>query len=234
MDNYYNSNIKKYLEINKDEKYKKFSSSLIPNCNNIIGVKIPILRKMAKKLSKDNWKRYLENALDDSFEEIMLQGLTIGYVNDDINNLFPYIDNYIKKIDNWSLNDSFCSSLKITKTYKKEMFKFLFKYINSHQQFEQRFVAVMLINYYLDDKYVDKVIEIYETLDNEGYYLKMAVAWGVSIMYTKYQEKTLKYLNNNTLDDFTFNKAIQKILELKNISNDEKIIIKNLKSNIRK
>ena len=57
---------------NVDIEYGKFSASLTPGAGNIIGVRIPVLRKMAKEIASVNWKEYLDGARDDTFEEVML------------------------------------------------------------------------------------------------------------------------------------------------------------------
>ena len=41
--------------------------------------------------------------------------------------------------------------------------------------------------------------------------------------------KTLPYLRNNSLDDFTYNKALQKIIESNRIDNDTKALIRSMK-----
>ena len=41
-----------------EEEYKKFHSGLCPNIDNIIGVRIPKLRELAKKIAKENPKEF--------------------------------------------------------------------------------------------------------------------------------------------------------------------------------
>lgn len=98
-----------------DPEYQKFSAALIPNIDNVLGVRLPELRKIAKKIAKDDWRTYLKTAEDEYFEEIMLQGMVIGYVKTDINDQLSYVASFIPKIDNWSVCDSFCIGLKFTK-----------------------------------------------------------------------------------------------------------------------
>lgn len=51
---------------------------LLPGTEHILGVRLPVLRKLAKKLARGEWQEYLTGAADDSMEEIMLQGMTLG------------------------------------------------------------------------------------------------------------------------------------------------------------
>ncbi len=57
----------------------------------------------------------------------------------------------------------------------------------------------------------------------------MANAWLVQVCYVKYPEKTRHFLENSALDDFTHNKAIQKIRESYRVSREEKEELKLLK-----
>ena len=213
----------------QDLKYKKFHSSLCPNVDNIIGVQVPKLRELAKELSKGEFRKYLE--LDDItfYEEKVIQGVLIGISKLSIEETKTYLEKFIPKIDSWAVCDVVCSSLKIANKYQDEMWEFLEKYINSTEEFEIRFAIVMYLDYYLNDKYIDKVIENIKKVKSDKYYVQMAIAWLLSIGYIKQKEKTLEYLINNNLDDFTYNKALQKIIESYRVSKDEKEIIRNMK-----
>ncbi|MBL4931949.1 DNA alkylation repair protein [Clostridium paridis] len=213
----------------EDEEYKKFQSSLCPNVNNIIGVRLPYLRKMAKQLAKGEWKTYINSARDDYFEEVMLQGMVLGYVKADVNERLNYIANFIHKIDNWSVCDSFCVGLKFTKFNMEKVLAFIEYYLKSKEEFEVRFGIVMLIDYYINEEYIDKVIILLDSINHEGYYAKMGVAWAVSMCYVKFPKKTMKYLNNNSLDNFTYNKVLQKIRESLKVSKEAKDNIRSMK-----
>lgn len=96
-----NAILKQLMEL-KEEEYQKFQASLIPNCNNMLGVRIPELRKIAKEIAKEDWQTYLKNAKDTFFEEVMLQGMVIGYIKTDIEIRLKYIEQFVPKITNWS------------------------------------------------------------------------------------------------------------------------------------
>ena len=116
-----NREIRQQLEMLAEQKYRDFSQALIPGSRPILGVRIPKIRELAKEIAKGDWKNYLDKACDDSFEEVDLQGFVIGYVKADYEILLPYIKNYVTKINDWSLCDGFCASLKIVKKHKKEI-----------------------------------------------------------------------------------------------------------------
>lgn len=224
-------NIKQKLYELSDKKYQDFHRSLCPGIENIIGVRVPILRNYAKELFKQkDWKETINQIDNQYYEEIMLQGMLIGQVKDeDINIILRYVENYVPKIDNWAICDGFCAGLKITKKYKKEMWNFISKYLKSNKEFEIRFAVVMILDYYIEQEYLTENFKIFEQIKHEGYYVKMAISWAISICLIKYYDKTLEYLKNSKLDAWTYNKAIQKAIESYRISADRKEILRKMK-----
>jgi 3-methyladenine DNA glycosylase AlkD len=212
-----------------DEEYRQFHSALVPGTDNILGVRLPRLRELAKELAKGDWRDYIAAAQDEYYEEIMLQGLVIGYTKADIEEILCYVAAFVPKINNWAVCDSFCNSLKITKEHMARVWEFLQPYLLSREEYELRFGIVMLLSFYIEDKYIDRVLVLLDSVKHEGYYVKMAVAWAISICFVKYPEKTMVYLKKNTLDDFTYNKALQKITESFRVDKATKTMIRSMK-----
>jgi len=224
-----NQEIKQFLTENATKDYSEFSGSLIPGCENMLGVRIPVLRKLAKELAKAGWRDAMQTLSDDSFEEIMLQGMILGYARTEFTELKPYLENFIPKIDNWSVNDCFCATFKTAKKNQDEVWEFLMQYKNSDKEFEQRVVAIMLMNYYLDEAHINQVLAVWDEMKHDGYYQKMGIAWGVATAYVKFREQTLEFLKNNHLDNFTYNKAIQKMLESFRVPKEDKEMLRGMK-----
>lgn len=224
-----NNEIKQHLLALAEPDYQTFSVALIPGVDNMIGVRLPELRKLAKQIAKGDWRSYLAQAEQSWFEEVMLQGMVIGCVKADINELLHYVEQFVPKIDNWSVCDSFCSGLKMTSSNKEAVWEFLQPYFAAEQTYHVRFAVVMLLNYYVDQQYIVKSLELLDTIGHEDYYVKMAVAWAISIYYIKMPEPTLAYLQHNTLDKETFNKALQKIIESNRVSSETKALMRSMK-----
>ena len=158
--------------------------------------------------------------------------MIIGFIKNkekNINKISKYIEYFIPSIKNWAICDVFCAGLKITKKYPKEMWNFINKYLKSNEEFEIRFGIVMLLDYYIKEEYMDKIFDITDSIKHQGYYVKMAVAWLLSICYIKYPDKTLEYLKHTNIDDFTYNKALQKIIESYRVTEENKEIIRKMK-----
>jgi 3-methyladenine DNA glycosylase AlkD len=212
-----------------DEKYQKFTAALLPDVDNILGVRLPLLRKLAREIAKGDWRGYMTAAGHEYYEEIMLRGMVLGYVKADADEILRYVVGFVPKIDNWSVCDSFCSGLKFTKNHKAHVWDFLQPYFTSKGEYELRFGIVMLLNYYMDKEYINRVLLILDSVKRDGYYVRMAVAWAVSICYIKLPDRTMEYLKNNMLDDFTYNKALQKITESYRVDTAAKDFIRSLK-----
>lgn len=223
-----NNEIKKKLVELADLKYKEFHSKLCPGTHNILGVRVPILRNYAKELTRTDWRIYLKEIENEYYEEIMLQGMILGIANMECEERLDYIKKFVPKIDNWAVCDVVCAGLKFVKKNTETVWTFLQSYLNSNKEFELRFGIVMLLDYYITPDYIDKVLVCLEGIKNEGYYVKMAVALTLSVAYVKYPDKTMKYLKVSTLDNFAFNKAIQKIMESYRVSEEQKSVIKKM------
>lgn len=213
-----------------DEKYREFHSGLCPDTNNILGIRVPVLRDYAKSLMDEDWKETYKNIGNNYYEEIMLQGMMIGLAKISLQEHLEYLEKFIPKIDNWAVCDITCAGFKFAKKNREKVFKFLQKYLKSSREFEIRFAIVMLLDHYIVDEYIDQVIQILDTVNHkEYYYVRMAVAWTLSIIYIKYPQKASKYLKSNNLDNETFNKTLQKILESNRVNKSDKNKIRKMK-----
>ncbi len=221
--------IRKKLITLAEEDYKKFSSSLIPNVTNMYGIRIPQLRILAKRIAKENFTLFLSEVGSESFEEVMLHGMVIGYAKMDPDIRFSYLDTFVPKIDNWSVCDSCCMTYKFIQKNLEIMWEYIQKYLYSKEEFHIRFGVVILLDYYIIPEYINQVLSVFNKLYLEDYYAQMAVAWAVSVCYVKFPEKTKLFLKNNQLDDFTYNKSIQKICESSRVKKEDKIVLKSMK-----
>lgn len=212
-----------------EEDYRKFTASLLPGVENILGVRLPLLRNIAKKIAKEDWRTFLATKDDIYMEEITLRGMVIGYVKADIEEILYYTADFIPHINNWSTCDSFCGGLKITKTNREKVWDFLQPYLKSDNEYEIRFGVVMLLNYYVTPEYAKMAFQHFDNITHKGYYVMMAIAWAVSIYYINLPSDTLEYLKNNRLNDVTYHKALQKITESLRIDESTKEMIRGMK-----
>lgn len=219
------------LEDLAEPEFQKFASSLIPNipAETVLGVRLPKLRKMAAQIAKGDWRAYLAQASGDSYEEVMLQGMVIGKIQAPLSETLERIRDFLPKIDNWSVCDSFCAGLKLSKTCPEEIWAFLQPYFQAKEEYSVRFAAVMLLNYYVDEAHREEALKLLAGVRHDSYYVKMAVAWAISIYYIRFPEFTRAFLKNAALDDSTYQKTLQKILESRAVKDEEKELIRRMK-----
>ncbi len=212
-----------------DEKYRIFSSSLTPGADNILGVRLPELHKLAAGILKEDWRTFLQDTGADSHEELMLKGMIIGLLREDIEEILKLVGDFIPYINNWAVCDTFCSGLKVTRNYKDRVWQFLQPYLQSDREYEIRFGVVMLLFYYVEEAYAPLTFAHFDRIRHEGYYVKMAVAWAISIYYIALPEETMAYLKHNSLESFTYHKALQKIMESRRVDRETKEIIRSMR-----
>lgn len=221
--------IRQQLFAAADPAYQTFSASLLPGTDNLLGVRLPLLRKIARQIYREaDWVAFLQ-ADPLYFEETMLQGMVIGHAVKTFADFRQFVPPFVPKIDNWSVCDSFCSSLRAAQNFREPLFVDLRGYTQSAKEFEARFGAVMLMDYYVDETYLPQVLSLLEAIRHEGYYAKMAVAWALSVCFAKFPAQTLSFLRGCQLDRDTYQKTLQKILESRRVSTADKDIVRTMK-----
>jgi len=222
--------VKKDLKALADEKYRNFHGSLCPGTANILGVRVPILRKYAKDfLVRFPLASYHD--LDDEFyEEIMIQGLLLGMVaENDLKVNQVELMWFIPKIDNWAICDIFVSSLKFIEKNPEDYWEFVKNYTQKENEFEKRFAYVTMLSYYMKDEYIDEVLKLLLLENSQDHYVYMAVAWALSVALVKYYDRTLSVMKTSKLNTVTYNKAIQKACESYRITKEQKEELRGLK-----
>ena len=221
--------IQKELFSRQDKEYMKFLSKLTPNVSEdtIIGVRIPEIRKLAKKLVKNNeYEDFLKELPHKYYDENLLHGAIISE-NKDFENCIELLDNFLPFIDNWAVCDTI--SPKIFKKHKKELIEKIKEWSQSDKTYTCRFGVEMLMTHFLDEDFKKEYLEIVANIHSEEYYVKMVVAWFFATALAKQWDYAVIYLENNKLDVWVHNKTIQKARESLRILEDKKGYLKGLK-----
>lgn len=209
--------IREHLLKMSENANKAFAETLNPGVENVLGLRLPDLRKLAAGIAKSDWEGYLSTASVFYMEERMLQGLVLGYIkpDEDIEKYLSRVTHFVKIINSWSVCDTFkfAGGKKYMSSHSDRIWEYLKAFMNSDMEYEIRFGVVMAMKYFIDDTHIDEFLELLDGIRHEGYYVKMAVAWALSCCFVSYPEKTMDYLFHSSLDDFTYNKSIQKTIE---------------------
>lgn len=210
-----------------------FTASLCPGIEHVLGVRIPDLRILAKQIACADWEAYLDTAGTYYMEERTLQGLVLGYVRVG-NQVEPYlkrVSDFVHLINSWAVCDSFAfaGGKSFVEANMDRIWSFVKQWMRSSEEYEIRFGVVMALKYFVDEPHLDELFACFNAIHHDGYYVKMAVAWAVSVCFVKLPKRTWVYLKANELDDFTFNKSLQKIVESYRVDSEIKKKIKQMK-----
>lgn len=222
--------IEKKLLLKADGEYKKFHSALIPGIDNILGVRVPEIRKIAKAYANtEGGFEFLSELPHRYYDENMLHGIIIGYTKAEYGVLEKYVHDFLPYVDNWAVCDSFVSSLKYFFKDKEKCLDLVRRLIGSDSVYKIRFALVSLLNYYVDNEHIDEALSLTLSVTRDDYYVKMAQAWLVSVCLVKEYEKTVKVLESRLFSPWVHNKAIQKARESLRISKERKAYLNSLK-----
>lgn len=222
------SSIQKKLFSLADKKYAQFQSSLVPcvSCEKIIGVRVPVLRRLAKELSvSDGARAFLETLPHRFYDENVLHAILISETND-FDACMRALDFFLPYVDNWAVSDSL--SPKVFKTHKKPLIKKINAWILSEHAFTKRFAIVMLMKHFLESDFDEKYLLRAANTESENHYVKKAIAWFFATALTKRWNETLRFLENGNLKPAVHNEALKKARESLCLSKAQKAVLKTL------
>ena len=220
----YNDFIKYLISIG-DSKTKEFNERIIHTKYEILGIKVPVLRTIAKDISKTNYKDFFKYIKNKYYEEVLIEGILLSYIKDS-NDFLKYFNKFIYKIDDWSICDTCINSYKIMKT--NDFSDIAYSLILDSHEFIERVGYVMLLNYYIDDNHIDNILSLCQK-ESDYYYVNMAISWLLCECFIKYRSNTLELLKEKKLSVFVQKKTISKIRESYKVSKEDKEFVKDLK-----
>lgn len=214
----------------QDKSFADFQAGLLPGTKraSIIGVRLPILRDIAKELIKDGTsKELMKNLPHKFFEENLLHSIFISEMKD-FDECVAETDRFLPFVDNWAVCDTMSP-----KSFKKNREKLLVKirsWAESREVYTCRFGIKMLMNHFLDGDFREELLQIPASVKSEEYYVNMMIAWFFATALAKQWEPTVKYLENRSLSAWVHNKTIQKARESFRITAEQKTYLKSLKA----
>ena len=216
----------KYLNSLKDKKYKEFNSKIITTNYTILGIRIPILRNVAKEISKTEFLELFNITNYENYEITLIIGILISYIKD-FKIMEEHLLNYTSHIDNWAICDTLVSSLKIIKTHKEEGFNLVQKLINQNKEYSIRLALAILLNYYIEGD-LSIIFDIIKSIKYSTYYIDMAISWLLQVCFVYDKNKTYEFLKNGDVNDFILHKTISKINDSYKVSKEDKIWVKHI------
>lgn len=213
-----------YLLSLQDKKYREFHSCLTSTNLEIIGIRVPKLRSIAKKILCTDVEKFFSFVGNKYYEEVFIEGIVLSSCSEDI--LDKYLVKFIRKVDNWAICDSFCSSLKVVNEKQGKYWIYFTGLIDPMNEFQTRISLVVMMNYYLNDNYIDRVLYIVSCIKSDYYYVNMAISWLLSVAIINYKDKVIELLESRSLSKFVQNKTISKIRDSYRVDDDLKEYVK--------
>ena len=212
------------LKENSDGEYRAFHSKLLKNDSiNLIGIRTPVLRKLAKE-----WKGETDTFLsfpDEYYEITYLKCALVGALK--YEEFIKRVDKVVPLLDNWATCDTF--DAPCVKKHREEFLPFIKRYLQSDKEFTVRYGLVMLLHYYVEEEYLPLIFESVRNLKKNDYYIMMGAAWLIAEVLVKYYEAGVRFLQEGSMPKVTHNKAIQKACESFRVTSEEKAFLKSLR-----
>lgn len=206
-----------------------YVSKVTPGSSPSLGVSVPNLRKIAKEIAKGDYMEFLHNGPEEYWEYETLKAFVIGYAKMDIETAIKECQDFIPKLHDWSVSDSLCQNFTIARKHPERVYQWLMEMAKVDSEYHQRVVAVILMSHLLVPEYIDGILDCMNRLKHPGYYTKMGVAWCVATAYAKFPQETHAFMLDNELDDWTYNKSIQKMIESYRVSDEAKAVLRTMK-----
>ena len=213
----------------QDMEYAQFHRRLVPTIEpeSIIGVRTPILRKMAKQISKDSiCQEFLNELPHKYYEENQLHGFIISEIKT-FENCIEELEIFLPYINNWATCDQ--TSPKIFKKNKDRLLPYINKWISSDECYTVRFAIGMLMQHFLDDDFKPEYLEMVSQVKSVENYVNMEIAWYMATALAKQWDFTIVYIEEKKMDKWVHNKTIQKARESNRITNEQKEYLNELK-----
>ena len=211
-----------------DIKYKDFTASLIPTVDKetIIGVRSPALRQLAKELDQDQVQEFLDTLPHTYYEENNLHAFLIGRIKD-YSQCIQRVEDFLPYIDNWATCDSLATP--IFKKHLDQVKEKVYIWLEDDYEYTVRYAIGVLMRYYLDEAFDSIYLDWVQNIDKDTYYINMMRAWYFATALARQEKATYPIFEKELLDVWTHNKAIQKCIESRRISNDLKQKLRVLK-----
>lgn len=213
----------------KEDEYGDFIARLTPNIERkyIIGIRVPILRKIAKDyIHNKECSSFINQLPHQYYEENLIHSFVLSNISDfdiaikEVNKFLPYVNN-------WAVSDTLR-----TKAFSKrylDLIPYIKNWLTSNHTYTVRYGVDMLMTYFLDGDFKEEYFSWVLSISSDEYYVKMMIAWYFATALAKKWVITIPIIEERKLDKWVHNKSIQKALESNRITPDQKVYLKSLK-----
>ena len=211
-----------------DPKLAEFNSKLNHGKEGVIGVRIPQLRALAKRIVREDWRGFLEET-PGSFEEEVLRGIVIATAPVDTEERIRLTEDFLRYIDNWATCDTFCGSWRFPEGDSDMVWDYFASKIGTGEEYLMRVSVVARMSLFRDRDRMLLLAEDIESHDHPGYYYRMGAAWAASMIYVRFPDIGMSMLESGRMEAWTHNKTIQKICESRQVTDGDRSRVRALR-----
>lgn len=234
--NYEKAKLTNTLKSMAEPSYAEFNCKLIPTKLDILGVRAPMLRNIAKDIVKSGRaNEYISYTQFENYEETLLYGMVLGLIDAPFQELLKLLRGYLPYIENWAVCDMTVGGLKQFEKInnKEEGFDFACECVKTLSCWHYRFGVVLFLRFFICNEYIEKILNLIQDYQREEYYAKMASAWLLAEAYLSYPKLILKIIDSGGLSDWVIQKGIQKMIESNRVSDEDKEFLRLKKKSLR-
>lgn len=213
----------------QDLKYKAFVEKLTPSVKpeNIIGVRVPVLRSFAKNFAKTpETIEFIKELPHIYYEENNLHAFIVQGIKD-YQKCIDEIERFLPYVDNWATCDMMRPG--VFAKHKDKLLIRIDTWLKSCHTYTIRFGIEMLMNFYLANDFKADYLSMVARIRSDEYYVNMMKAWFFAEALAKQWDSAVVFIENGSLDLWTHNKTIQKAKESYRISDERKAYLNSLK-----
>lgn len=188
-------------------------------------IRMPVLRKLAQTVAREDWRTLLIGARFETYEEVMVIGLAVAYAKVPFADKLEPLWRIIPRLDSWALTDCIVPTLKIKDNEKELAWKLAMECLADEKEYTIRFGIILLLDYFLTPDTIPQTAECLTAIQDERYYVRMAVSWCLAEMAVHDYDRVEKILQSGALDTFTHNMTIRKMRESYRINAEQKAAV---------
>lgn len=208
----------------RDEGYAAFQRKLLPGVENIVGVRMPLIRGYVKQALKNGrWKSWPEPDADAPYEEMIIRGLILAQADMPFDEHTRAMEAFLPRIDNWGVCDGVCSACRFRRDDRERGYRWLMHLLESDEEFTVRFALVCLCDHFAREReWTARVLEAARLAScGENYYARVALVWLLAETASADAGAVMDFLRGE-IDPFVRSRAVRKIKESCKISAADK------------